>query len=374
MMLLISNIVVKAKEIEVTDSIIGRAQAIVAYEMNLVSLKQYSDSVYTQFKEKIGGEITFESIKKMEDFCRQKRLRKNLSLIKEIKGLKPDSGVDIIPFYSDSIFKNTNSEIGEFFKDKPDSIKIKLCEDIEEALSVGKVVVTNNSEGEDNGKNRIGREEKESSSCIWTLLIPYFLLLGTVAVIVLLFKRDKELEKKIVGLIREYNDELSNKENEVQQLKKEVRELNHQCEELIKSRDEVEEFYQGQLNSRTRKEPVKETQKEQENVQEDNQPKAYFVTSPKNDVFDEGTNTYRPGKAIYKIVSWDDISGEFEFINSKEAVDYARQSKSQYVEPACNILNDGDMAIEGIATERKGKVKRVDNGWSIIEKANVRLM
>lgn len=370
MILLISNIVVKAEGTEYPDSIIGRAQAIVAYEMNLVSLKQYDDSLYTQFIQTIGENITIES---MEDFFSRSGLTSNLSLTKKIKDLKPNPGKDIVFFYSNDIFKTENSEIVQFLEKRENNSINAMKTSIERGLKELCEEYENKSNSVDDNKgNNAEKKEEKNSVCIWAVLIPYVLLLGAVAIIVFLFKWNKKLEKKVAGLVKEkekYNGELSNSEYELQKLRKKVKELETQCEELRKSRDEFEKLYQ---DSQAKKEPAKEIQKE--NVQEIEQPKEYFVQSPKDGVFDEGTNIYRPGKAIYKIVSLDDTMGELEFINSKEAVEYARQSKSQYVEPACNILNDGDMTIEGIVTERKGKVKRVDNGWSIVEKANVRLM
>ena len=383
MVLLISSTMMNAQSMD--EDLIKKAQAIVAYQMNLVSLKEHDKTLYEQFKQHVNEDSpTLDSIG--EFFANNKKLSNNLSLLKEIKTLKPNAVTKdaLVSFYSDSIFEKTNkgSEFNKFLKkrkgDSIDDIKKKIKKQLEKLDLYNKeeqiVSVPADKENENNENEPM--EEKNSGSVL-AILIPCLLLAGAVAAAVLLFKQNKELKKKVADSVKERgkrNDELSNKENEIQKLKEAVHRLENQCQELSKSRDEVEEFYQGLLNSRERKEPEKKIREEKEDVQDAGLPKEYFMRSPKGGMFDEGTTTYRPGKALYKIVSADDMVGTFEYINTPEAVEYARQSKSSFIEPACTILNDGEISISQIVTEQKGKVKRVDNGWKIIEKANVRLM
>lgn len=107
---------------------------------------------------------------------------------------------------------------------------------------------------------------------------------------------------------------------------------------------------------------------------EQNSPREYYLGVPQNGKFSEGSEIYRPGKALYKVVSTDGLYGEFEYINRPEAIGYAKQSRTSFLESACNIIGEGKLDFVQIETRQKGKVERANDGWKIIKKADVYLV
>ena len=100
----------------------------------------------------------------------------------------------------------------------------------------------------------------------------------------------------------------------------------------------------------------------------------YYLGIPQDGRFVGGSDTYRPGKAIYKVTSTDETYGEFEYINLPEAIGFAKQSRTSFLESACNIIGDNKADFTQIETKLKGKVERTSDGWKIIKKADVCLV
>ena len=101
-------------------------------------------------------------------------------------------------------------------------------------------------------------------------------------------------------------------------------------------------------------------------------PIEYYVGSPRDGHFAGGTEVYRPGKSLFKITILNNNIGEFEFVQRPEAIQIAQQSKSTFLEPACNITNDV-ATFSQVSTVKNGKVERTDDGWKIICKADISL-
>lgn len=101
-------------------------------------------------------------------------------------------------------------------------------------------------------------------------------------------------------------------------------------------------------------------------------PTEVFVGSPRDGFFAGGSDSYRPGKSLFKINVKDSNSGDFEFVQRPEAIQIAQQSKSAFLEPACNIINDIG-SFSQVTTVKNGKVERTDDGWRIISKADIHL-
>jgi hypothetical protein len=101
--------------------------------------------------------------------------------------------------------------------------------------------------------------------------------------------------------------------------------------------------------------------------------KEMFLYLPNDNMFKEGSEEYRSGKTLYKMVYTSEESADFEFINRPEALAFAKQSRSRFLEGACFIENDDAISFNTIQTLEKGKLVKADEGWNIISKARIRL-
>ena len=101
--------------------------------------------------------------------------------------------------------------------------------------------------------------------------------------------------------------------------------------------------------------------------------KEMFLYLPNDNMFKEGSEEYRSGKTLYKMVYTSEESADFEFINRPEALAFAKQSRSRFLEGACFIENDDAISFNTIQTLEKGKLAKADEGWNIISKARIRL-
>ena len=101
--------------------------------------------------------------------------------------------------------------------------------------------------------------------------------------------------------------------------------------------------------------------------------KEMFLYLPNDNMFKEGSEEYRSGKTLYRMVYTSDDTADFEFVNRPEALAFAKQSRSRFLEGACFIENDDAISFNTIQTLEKGKLAKVDEGWNIISKARIRL-
>ena len=98
-----------------------------------------------------------------------------------------------------------------------------------------------------------------------------------------------------------------------------------------------------------------------------------FLGLPTNNLFGNPYESYKPGKTLYKLTYTSDSSATYEFYNSPETIQYAKQSRSKFIECACMIDNEDVDYFSTIATIQKGKLEKTDEGWKIITKARVHL-
>ena len=94
-----------------------------------------------------------------------------------------------------------------------------------------------------------------------------------------------------------------------------------------------------------------------------------FVGVPLNDTFTLKYNQFIPGKCLYEIITSDGETGKLQFVNRNEALGIAKRNLSQYIESVCVINGRTPNAFSSIVTLKPGKVRFVDNGWQIEEKA-----
>ncbi|MBQ9473026.1 MAG: hypothetical protein IJU81_01290 [Bacteroidales bacterium] len=108
------------------------------------------------------------------------------------------------------------------------------------------------------------------------------------------------------------------------------------------------------------------------NKKQEKRPSELYCGAPVSSCF-EVSESYYPG-ALYKIVVNGSGTGDFEFVDSIEALECAQMSRTSFLEPACNVINNDIARFDHIYTERNGKVKKTNDGWVIVEKAVVRLV
>ena len=101
--------------------------------------------------------------------------------------------------------------------------------------------------------------------------------------------------------------------------------------------------------------------------------KEMYLYLPNDNMFKEGSEEYRPGKTLYKMVYTSEEAADFEFVNKPEALAFAKQSRSRFLESACFIENDDAISFNTIQTLEKGKLVKADEGWNIISKARIHL-
>ena len=101
--------------------------------------------------------------------------------------------------------------------------------------------------------------------------------------------------------------------------------------------------------------------------------KEMFLYLPNDNMFKEGSEEYRSGKTLYKMIYTSEETADFEFVNKPEALAFAKQSRSRFLEGACFIENDDVISFNTIQTIEKGKLEKANEGWKIISKARIRL-
>lgn len=208
-----------------------------------------------------------------------------------------------------------------------------------------------------------------------------YLLLFLVVVVVVLLKSNKNLKNKYNRLKdnKKKDDKLLTKKtaevrdllnmtNRLKQKNTELEERNRVLQEDIENLEEVYKEQIRQSSATTVGSTVSEEKIEQNNLHE------YYLGVPQDGMFSEGSDVYCPGKVLYKVLSTDGIYGEFEYINRPETIGYAKQSRTSFLESACNVIGEDKMNFVQIETKRKGKVERVSDGWKIIKKADVCLV
>ncbi|MCR4828039.1 MAG: hypothetical protein K5864_01095 [Bacteroidales bacterium] len=101
------------------------------------------------------------------------------------------------------------------------------------------------------------------------------------------------------------------------------------------------------------------------------EPQTLYAGLPSGDTFTDASprNT---NKSFYKIDLRGSNNGEFEFISNPTTINYAKSSTTQFIECACNIVDNAG-GFSNVITTRKGKVEKSGNDWKIVQKAEVRL-
>lgn len=401
MALLMSN-AIKAQTI--SKDVVEQAKAIVAYEMNLLSLNTSKDDkkLIEDFKKCASKKLNIDDVKE----CLPTKFKNNKALCDAIKKLNseftnPDA---IAVYYSDSIFLQKGGEIEKFVnkRSKKDvaqlkrtiKTRIKEVTDKTDILfapedKVSKEIAKKEEQGNTENNNKPLPEPTKDSSADETNSFMeilkkhsgYLLAFVVVVVAIILFKNSRSLEYECNDLKddKERNYELLQKkiyetrelQNKIDQLKQKNSELEEQVRALQKDVENLEEARRKQMRLSSAA-AISGAAREEKAVH--NSPREYFLGIPEDGKFAEGSELYRPGKALYKVISNDGIYGEFEYINRPEAIGFAKQSRTSFLESACNIIGENKLEFAQIETKCKGKVERISDGWKIIKKADVCLV
>lgn len=394
-MALLLNNAVKAQSDIISKKVVEQTKAIVAYEMNVLSLEGKDKKVLEEFKRDAAGKQTVEEIKK----CLPSNLTKNKNLCDDIKKLKEDfSEADaLIAYYSDSIFHQEKGEIKAFVEKRKKEEMGRLQKDIKEKVTkmTNEVAVLYE---ENTPLQKVQPEaEKETSAPaeensnepsipfmgVVKMAAGYLLAVIAIVAAAFLFKTGRNLAaecdklentlKKKDKLLQTKDSEVKDLQNKVEQLKEECANLKEDNKLLKEDVKHLEEARAKQIRLRTASADGGNSLHEKE-VRPQPTSREYYLGIPQDGRFVGGSDTYRPGKAIYKVTSTDETYGEFEYINLPEAIGFAKQSRTSFLESACNIIGDNKADFTQIETKLKGKVERTSDGWKIIKKADVCLV
>lgn len=110
-----------------------------------------------------------------------------------------------------------------------------------------------------------------------------------------------------------------------------------------------------------------------ESLPNDEEARTIYLAAPSSDgVFTNFSDTEQIGKSIYLLVTTDNVNGTFSVLQTKDATATAVISISQFIKPACKIMNSQSVIPGRIITEEKGTATYDGAVWSINNKAKVR--
>lgn len=353
---------------KVSDDQLARVKTIAAYHVNKLSQSDLFPD------DKCPEDMNLETIKK-----RIENLRENLKLTEHIEASKPSSREvsDVKKYYTSKLYDDTifSGFFNKRGRNKGD-FQEKLKPEIDSVLNM-RDMVEKNKEGVTEGKNdatnstNLSDERKKGSSNFLPVLSLILAILAFGAAVYLFMELDKlkrdvdaknyHRKESIIALemkLAQLGDDLAKNKSQMSEMKRQVTENSDKVNSMQRNTEVMEEVVRPQSVSRgpVRQEPV---------VRE------LYAGVPSSGCF-RASDTYS-AKTLYRIIAKGDSIGEFEFIDRPEAVAVAQQSKTSFLDPACNVVNDDLVNFSRIVTERNGTVERTDDGWKIVKKADIRL-
>lgn len=346
---------------DVSAEQLARVKSIAAYHVNKLSLSElFPDDTCP---EQVNIEIIKERIKHksyneiLTDFIAQSNPRSR------------DVNV-IYNYYTSTLF--ADSIFIDFFN-RDSNRKVLLQNRLKaELASLLQVSVEDEEESNSPDTGNQGAEEPPDPKTDLFSVLSFILVILALGAAVYLFlelnKVKREFDKKnyhrkesIYALdkrLAQLDDDLAKIKSQISDMKRQVTENRDKVNNMQRNSELVEESVRSQSFSRgsVRQKPV---------VRE------FYAGVPSSGCF-RTSDTYS-AKTLYKIIAKTDSIGEFEFIDRPEAVAVAQQSKTSFLDPACNVVNDDLVNFSRIVTERKGTVERTDDGWKIVKKADIRL-
>ena len=376
--------------------VIDHLKYIVAYHLNNLSLDENAkgnEEVVAKFKSLGTSEdrVMSDMIATLEGTI----FTTNIALCKEINSLSvsAESINDLKSFFKEDFFKIETGAIYSFLskrasdKAKIDRLKKEIGKSIDDYLDTKDFPVSNKNGGmpipsqkeKNNESNRGENKETGENNLLPTIFVGFSVilcigLLGLGYICRKLWKEKNSLK-----------EELYNREDEIASLKKENEKFLKETDKYRRDNDRLENDnnrLRRQLEERYEKEKIMITTQSQYNSmtnrfvaekEPESVAKISYVGIPRNGTFVGEFDSFKPGKCLYKVISSDGHNGTFEFYNSAESIEIVKQSRTEFLEPACNITNLDDSTFNKIDTLKEGRVEKINNVWRIIEKADIEL-
>lgn len=357
----------------------ARIKAIVAYELNHLSLKDNLDA--DEFNSRRKELETADSIdlilSVIQDFG------KNVKFTKEIKSIdeKLTNKEDLLSFYTKDIYSLDG--ISTFLNNRPketDELKATINQavtnylngieilDAEGANSAESMFRTTSTAANNDSIDTLNNTHRKSYANLIAIIVA---VLSTITAILFLFRI-----RSLQSSNKEQKNQVEEKERHIKGLEKELEMTNRDAErknrEIKMLKDNIESLELSLASAKKKIESESQSSETAGQVYVVTTPTEYYVGSPREGVFAGGSETYRPGKSLFKITIHNGNIGDFEFVQRPEAIQIAQQSKSTFLESACNITNDV-ARFSKVMTKKKGRVERSDDGWKIISKADIYL-
>lgn len=358
------------------DNKVDSVKAIIAVEFHKVSLK---DSKYQEALNK-----TFPNVDSVKSVVFDKK--SNVNLCEAIKKLKFKlSGDTIDGEVINLILNSEEKEIVDFFKKdnkRKEKIKKNIEKKFDEYNSNVKKYIAKLSAREDKPEKKAVFEEQANpvGNVPWKTMffIAIFVLCLSIAgFLFYVYQNKKDIEKKNKEIEESHKEQIYKKKNNISELENENKSLRGKIRTLeneIENYKEAEIYLEGEIvrlkNKLSGSTVCGEKTKDAPVLQ--NKITHYLGLAP-NGLFVNIYEQYKPGKVLFQLSTYDNETGEFEFILKPETLSMVNTSRTRTIETAC-VLENGDISIiNSIETIKKGTVKKESNGWIIKEKAVVRL-
>ena len=396
-LILLSLIPILSLHAQDSTKVVNHVKYIVAYHLNCLSLEDNEDIV-KRFKDLgTGDNRAMADLKAVLD---NTKFTKNIDLCNQIDRLSvPAKSIEELKtYFKEDFFKIKEGEIHVFFKKrnkdkaKMDNLKREIANAIDEYLADKNYPVTNSEEvidlpdkskgskdiKKDESNREINKETGENNllptilAGISVVLCVVLLGLGYICLRLRKEKNDLEIDllnrkDEIVRLVKEKED-IYKEADKIRRINDKLENDNSRLRKQLEENDKAKIIVSAQTQSTTSANPVV-IEKKPEPVA-----KISYVGVPKNGAFTGEFDSYKPGKCLYKVISTDGLYGTFEFYNSTESIGIVKQSRTEFLEPACNITNLDDTTFNKIETLKEGKVEKVNNVWRIVEKSDIKLI
>ncbi len=312
----------------------------------------------------------------------------NRKLAAQISKMCPSENAtveDAINFFSDTIFEQL--PVKEFFeKDNDRRNQLEQSKGIiQEKLKDYKNNFHNVFDSEVNNgisntidPDQSAKDEESSSTPGFVKFLLAFLIIVLAALGYLFFITYRKLGmlqnkyQKLYDKFGEIKDDLRKKTNELEKVQNDASNL---WVQLQSKEDELSKLKRNsqQFGANPNHLEANRMSFSQDNQQFTPSEKVYYAVNCNGNAFSTLSQRYVKGQYLYKITTYDGITGKYEFINDPENVEIAKRSRSNFVDTACDIVNDDQRSYSKIITEKDGEVVYENASWRIVRKAIVRL-
>ena len=364
------------------DNKVDSVKAIIAVEFQKISLGECNE-----FNNTFANVDSVISVIKNKKFNKVKNKKANIELCEAIKDLNVKLSKDTIPY--ELIGKILESEQGsiEAFVNKDKARPDKIKENLKKKFKEYNKNVLKNKENEQKAKEEIVIKEQVGSVVIkstpWKILffVTFFIsFLLIVGITIYFFRYKKDMEKRLKDDNDIYKGDIYTKKNKISDLENENKNLKGKIKKL---EGEIDNYKEAETILETEIERLKNklsggglNKAQQEKSKESSVPQnktILYLGLAHDGVFVDIYEQYKSGKVLFQLSTYDNETGEFEFVLKPETLSMVNNSITGTIETACVIENDDISIINSIETITKGKVKKESNEWVIKDKAVVRL-